>query len=173
MPNIWLIGDTHFYHENILKYENRPFSSVDKMNKALISNWNSKVKSRDKIIVLGDFCFGAIQHAKEILDQLNGYKVLVMGNHDTVSPKRFIEAGFDEVYRYPIIYDGFYILSHEPMYVNSNMPYANIFAHVHSNKAYADASEQTFCVSVERPALNYYPIEFEKVKRIMESYRDK
>ena len=64
MPNIWLIGDTHFYHENILKYENRSFSSVDEMNKALISNWNSKVKSRDKIIVLGDFCFGAIQHAK-------------------------------------------------------------------------------------------------------------
>lgn len=171
MPNVWMIGDPHFYHNNIIKYENRPFSSVDEMNKALIDNWNSKVRKDDKVIVAGDFCFKATEHAKEILDNLKGYKILIMGNHDTVSPMRFIEAGFKEVYRYPIIYDGFYIISHEPMYVNANTPYANIFAHVHSNPAYADYTSQTFCVSVERPELNYYPIEFNRIKKLMSSVK--
>lgn len=168
MPNIWMIGDPHFYHKNIIEYENRPFSSVDEMNNTLINNWNSRVKRRDKIFVLGDFCFGASSHAEEILRNLSGYKVLIMGNHDTLSPKSFLKAGFDEVYRHPIIYDGFYILSHEPMYVNSNMPYANIFAHVHSNPTYANYSKQTFCVSVERPDLMYYPIEFNRIKKLMQ-----
>lgn len=169
MCAIWVIGDTHFYHERIIRYENRPFESVEEMNQALINNWNSKVKKNDKIFMLGDFSLCTKLKMEGIVRQLNGYKVLIIGNHDTYSPAVYVEAGFAEAYRYPIIYDGFWILSHEPMYINSNMPYANIFAHVHGNPEYRDYSQQTFCASVERKALNYSPIRLDEVKKLMQT----
>lgn len=168
MSDLWIIGDPHFYHKNIISYENRPFSSVEEMNKALIDNWNSRISNHEKAIILGDFCFGANKHGAETAKQLNGYKILIMGNHDTMSPGAYLEMGFREVYRYPIIYDGFWMLSHEPLYINQNMPYANIFAHVHGNPAYADVSKQSFCASAERKALNYYPIKLSDIKKLME-----
>ncbi len=63
--------------------------------------------------------------------------------------------------QYPVIYNEWFILSHEPVYINSNMPYANIYGHVHSNPSYADYSAQSFCVSAER--INYTPIEFSQI----------
>jgi len=36
-------ADTHFYHGNILKLSNRPFTSVEEMYHSLIANWNAVV----------------------------------------------------------------------------------------------------------------------------------
>lgn len=43
---VFLISDTHFDHENIIKYCSRPFKSKDEMNKTIIDNWNSVVGFR-------------------------------------------------------------------------------------------------------------------------------
>ncbi len=88
------------------------------------------------------------------------HKTLIIGNHDKDrSVAWWRETGFNEVYQYPIIYNDFFILSHEPVYLNENMPYANIHGHIHHLK-YAD--RQFFNVSVE--CIDYTPISFEKVK---------
>jgi calcineurin-like phosphoesterase family protein len=167
MANTWFIADTHFSHNNILKYENRPFDDIMDMNNKLIAYWNSTVKNDDKIFILGDFALCKKETIKEIVEQLHGYKVLIMGNHDQLSPKSYIELGFNEVSRYPVILEQFWILSHAPMYLNESMPYANIFGHVHSNPEYKDYSAQSICVSVERAHMNYRPISFNKVKELM------
>ena len=65
----------------------------------------------------------------------------------------------------PVIYKNFFMLSHEPLYINSNMPYANFYGHVHANPSYKDASKQSVCVSVER--IDYTPVEFEKLRASM------
>lgn len=88
---------------------------------------------------------------------------LVKGNHDTKSNSEYRKFGFEEVYDHPIIIDGFWILSHDALYVNSNMPYANLFGHVHNSPIVKDYSNQHYCVSVER--INYTPIEFNAIKR--------
>ena len=64
-----------------------------------------------------------------------------------------------------VIYKDFYLLSHEPMYINTNMPYANFYGHVHGNPSYKDACKQSVCVSVER--ISYAPIQFEELRERM------
>jgi len=163
MGKIYFIADTHFGDDRIRRYENRPFATVEQMDIELKNNWNSKVNSEDTVYVLGDF--GAEGYEKEILKGLNGTKYLLKGNHDTKSNEEYRSFGFSEVYDYPIIIDGFWILSHDALYVNENMPYANLFGHVHGSPIIKDYSKQHYCVSAER--IDYSPIDFEKIKEII------
>lgn len=151
---IYFIADTHFSEENIMRYENRPFLDIAEMNNELLVRWNSVVNQDDEVYILGDF--GADGQEKIILNQLKGKKYLVKGNHDIKSNQYYRDAGFEEVYDHPIIIKDFWILSHDPLYVNRNMPYANLFGHVHNSPIIKTYSEQHYCVSVER--IRYTPI---------------
>jgi calcineurin-like phosphoesterase family protein len=162
---IFFIADTHFGHGNIIKYENRPFQDIYEMDHVLIENWNKVVNQGDEVFVLGDFSFYGKDKTKTICGSLKGRKTLIMGNHDTKTPDFYLECGFENVSRYPIIFNDFWMLSHEPLYINGNMPYANIFGHVHSSKVYADYSKQSFCACVERT--EYTPVEFSRIKILM------
>ena len=162
---IYFIADTHFSEENIMWYENRPFPDVTEMNDELLIRWNGVVNQDDEVYVLGDF--GADGQEKSILNQLNGKKYLIKGNHDVKSNEYYREAGFEEVYDHPIIIRDFWILSHEPLYVNRNMPYANIFGHVHDSPIVKTYSEHHYCVSVER--INYTPISLDDIISMIQS----
>lgn len=79
----YYIADCHFYHRNLLTHlDNRPFSSVEEMNECMIEKWNSKVRTNDEVIVLGDFSFGDGEETNAILSELNGRIYLIKGNHD-------------------------------------------------------------------------------------------
>lgn len=79
MPT-FLISDTHFGHP--LMAGLRGFSSIDEMDHAFISNWNRVVDEDDEVWHLGDVYICSDKRATEILNQLNGRKHLVLGNHD-------------------------------------------------------------------------------------------
>ena len=160
MAKDFFIADTHFGGENIRRYENRPFVNAAEMDEKLIENWNCTVAMEDTVYVLGDFSdYIDAKKEMEILSKLNGMKILVMGNHDRHrTPQEWRDVGFAECYPMPVIYKDFFMLSHEPLYINSNMPYANFYGHVHGNPSYKDASKQSVCVSVER--IDYTPVEF-------------
>ena len=157
---VFFIADTHFGEDSILRYENRPFLSVEEMDTEMISRWNSAVGAEDVVYHLGDF--GADGREAEVLSALNGVKFLIKGNHDTKSNSAYRGFGFSEVYDHPIILDGFWILSHDALYVNTNMPYACLFGHVHANPIVRDFSPQHFCVSAER--IGFAPVGFEVIK---------
>ena len=164
----FIIADTHFCDKNIIPFANRPFADVEEMNNAMIEKWNSVVGESDEVYVVGDY-MDVSGVGKNLLGKLNGKKYLIKGNHDTLSNEVYRQMGFAEVYDVPIILDGFFILSHEPLYMNETMPYVNIFGHVHNNPIYKDCSKQHFCVSVERPHMSYVPIPFAKIKDIVQS----
>lgn len=157
---IYFIGDLHFGDENIIKFDNRPFNTVEEMDKELIKRWNAAVTVDDDIYINGDI--GNIN--SDTLSQLNGNKYLIMGNHDELLPYGYIEMGFVNAYDHPIILEDFYIISHEPMYVNNNSPYANIFAHIHNNPMYKGVSTRSFCTSACRSKVNYSPVSFQYIK---------
>lgn len=79
---IFWTSDPHFYHKSIIKYANRPFSTVEKMNETLIKNWNQKVPKSAKIFILGDLAFTSnVKTIADLLAQLHGEKHLILGNH--------------------------------------------------------------------------------------------
>lgn len=92
----WFISDTHFSHNNIIKYAGRPFANVDEMNQALINNWNQSIGKDDQVFFLGDFGLGDIDHLQSICSQLNGHKICILGNHDK-NASWMNRVGFDVV----------------------------------------------------------------------------
>ena len=55
---VWFTSDTHFWHDNIIRFCNRPFESVVEMNEELIRRWNETVPADGVVFHLGDFSFG-------------------------------------------------------------------------------------------------------------------
>lgn len=81
---IFLTSDPHFGHANIIRYTDRPFSSVEEMDETLIKNFNRVVGPDDTLYILGDFSmhrdFDKLIYYR---DQLNCKHIhLIYGNHD-------------------------------------------------------------------------------------------
>ena len=75
-------ADLHLGHENIIRFDGRPFRNAEEMDEFLIEKWNGKVKDEDVVYVAGDFCFRSGRNPVEYLKRLKGRKRLVIGNHD-------------------------------------------------------------------------------------------
>lgn len=88
-------ADTHFQHDAIRHYCQRPFASVGEMDNSLIAMWNGVVGKRDVVYHLGDVFFGDEDKALGLLRRLNGKKFLVPGNHDTSSRIGVLEKAFE------------------------------------------------------------------------------
>lgn len=78
-------ADTHFGHLNILRYDNRPASTIEEHDRMLVERWNNVVMSWDTVIHHGDVALGTFVESIQKVHLLNGYKVLVSGNHDRIS----------------------------------------------------------------------------------------
>lgn len=80
---IFFTSDLHFGHENVLKFDNRPFQTVEEMDEELIRRWNNKVGKGDLVYVLGDMIWKTeTNEAAALIKKLNGQIVLIKGNHD-------------------------------------------------------------------------------------------
>lgn len=166
---IFYISDTHFGHKNILKYDNRPYFTVAEMDADLIKRWNNAVKPTDTVYHLGDFSWLKPAEESEILQQLNGTKILIRGNHD-YKPT----AEWSEVLPFAEIVDNgrHVILSHFPIasYKNMTHGYYHLYGHVHNSfedglfDAYRRAWEKhyekqmrSFNVGCMNPLMDYTP----------------
>lgn len=112
---VYFTSDNHFGHTNVIKYCGRPFrcsqhlttpnemflpceACTARMDKEMIRRWNERVGPSDKVFHLGDFSMGCPkERIPRILDRLNGYKILIRGNHDR-SKGFMLNSGFDEVH---------------------------------------------------------------------------
>lgn len=132
-------GDLHFYHSNIIKYENRPFKNVDEMNKVMVEKWNAKVTKQDNVFIIGDFAFSTPDQAIDIASKLNGKKHLIFGNHDkVVRNNKLVRECFEFCKEYHVVYENDLpiILFHYPIAVWDRKHYGSLhlYGHVHSNK---------------------------------------
>jgi calcineurin-like phosphoesterase family protein len=149
---IFFIGDTHIGHQNILKFEpeNRPFETIDEHDQILCNNWNSVIGPDDIVWHLGDVFFGSDERVKTYLQQLNGHKYLVMGNHDRIVPgnKEVLLQFFEKIYGVAYYKDG--ILSHIPIHpaqLESRFKF-NIHGHMHSHNIQDDRYYNVSCEQI-------------------------
>ena len=111
------IADTHFSHNNVIRFDNRPFATVEEMETELIQRWNQAIlKFDDTVHILGDFCWGKEDEWVHLLNELAGNKVLVRGNHDLKNMSSRLRNMFQDIKDYKEITDGgrHVILSHYP-----------------------------------------------------------
>lgn len=148
---LFLTGDLHLGHKRILicEKEYRNYSTIEAMHEAIICNWNKKVKKENKTIILGDLTFTNQKVTTDIVNQLNGTKYLIKGNHDRKPNQWYRDCGIQEVYDYPIMINNYCLLSHEP-FLYLKEPFINIYAHVHSSKNFLTFTPTSICVSMER-----------------------
>ena len=76
--SVFFTSDWHLHHTQVIKFSNRPFKDIHHMHRVLINNYNSTVPPHGLCYFLGDVGFPD----KEIISQLNGKKIVLMGNHD-------------------------------------------------------------------------------------------
>lgn len=134
---MWFCSDHHFDHDNIISFCGRPFKDSAEMNEALIVNHNSLVRPIDHCWFLGDLHMGknasAGQRVVSLIKRMNGHKRLILGNHDHLDMRFYLEAGFDKVrstYNH-----GEFIFSHIPLHPASLIRFrANVHGHIHNNQ---------------------------------------
>jgi len=156
MYKVFFISDLHLGHKNILNFAqgHRGGETVDEHDRWLVEQWNSVVlNKKDVVYVLGDIAFD--KEKLKLIGQMNGNKVLLMGNHDHYTLEEY------QKYFYKIIwfqkYKGFW-LSHCPIHPDELRGRYNIHGHVHQ-KSIQDRRYINVCVEV----LGGTPIEFSKI----------
>ena len=116
----YYIADLHFGHGTLNDHMDcRGFSSTEEMNQHMIDQWNSRVRSNDEVVILGDFCISTTgKEVNEILARLKGRKYLIVGNHDKYIERRsFDRSAFKWIENYKELKDNKrrIILSHYPI----------------------------------------------------------
>lgn len=115
----YFISDTHFYHENVINFDKRPFKTIEEMNQTLIDNWNDTIKAGDDVYILGDFCWLTPQSPKyqELINQLKGNKHLILGNHDKEHMPDSVKKKFVSISSFKEVTDNrkHVLLCHYPM----------------------------------------------------------
>lgn len=100
---IFFTSDWHIGHGNCLRLDSRPFTDLPHMHRVLANNFNATVPENGVTYFLGDIGLCAQTLLREILDSLNGTKVLILGNHDK-NPNAMYRMGFDVVLNAATIY---------------------------------------------------------------------
>lgn len=157
----YIISDTHFNHEEIIGYCNRPNNHEDRLAKSMIM-----LKEEDCLIHLGDFCLGqeAVQH-EAVIKNMQCRKILVMGNHDSKSWSWYMKHGWDFVCdSFRLKYAGKIIMfSHKPEPWDGVWE-INVHGHLHNlghrDKEFKELKQWHRLYAPE--LMNYQPIELAK-----------
>jgi len=184
--NVWFTSDHHFFHKNIIRLCNRPFSDMQEMSDKLIEKWNSVVQPNDYVFNLGDFCWsGSSDQWIKLLDKLNGIQILVIGNHDDRKCVEKVEKHYTPNQITSIVTKLLsvkerlevrcgkrrYILDHFPQYNWEGKHHGvyHLHGHIHE-KNNEIGTINSYNVSVERN--DYRPISLVEVNQILDKQKE-
>ena len=155
MGKIFLIADSHFGAKEVIRVFKRPFKTVREMDRVMEENWNRVIGPDDTVISVGDFTWDP-KNRERLLNELNGNKILIRGNHDCGGP----EAGGDAMvfeYRRQMVY-----LIHNPDHAPGYWEGWIIHGHHHwrmPDYPFIDGRWKTINVACE--LINYTPVDID------------
>ena len=168
---VYLTSDTHFGHKNIIEYTNRPFQTVEEMDKTLINNINDTVGEDDELYILGDFCMqGGYEKRSRYRNLIKCKNVhLILGNHDTRLVDTFKPSPFQSEQDYIELKfkNTKFCLSHYPFLSWNGRELGAIMCHghIHSNSRSNEINQwqqiRRFDVGVD--ANNYTPVSLDYI----------
>merc|ERR1711975_1246 len=150
MSKTFFISDLHLGHSNIYKVpfrtaegeRMRRFLTMQEAEDFMVEQWNSVVKERDTVYVLGDVAFNI--KGLERMREMKGRKILISGNHDGLETKEYL--------RYFAKVQGI-------RYMKKQGFTLNIHGHLHTYKI-----DDPRYVNVSVEQLNYTPISLKNLK---------
>lgn len=134
------------------------------MNEYMVYRHNLVVQPNDRVYMLGDIAF----HKRDLvyLARMNGRKVLIKGNHDTLDLKDYLPY-FDDI-RGSHQFDGI-IMTHIPIHTESFSRWKlNCHGHLHYRRVLKEGTKipDPRYLNVSMECLpNYTPYSLEEVKK--------
>lgn len=166
--DVFFYADPHFGHDGIIEPTKRPWKNSVIMDRHLIRMYNEIVKENDYVFIIGDFSMKTSLHKHyiyQIAQKLNGIKILILGNHDSLNPFDYVEFGFHSVHTsLDIELMGYkFILNHDPaihvMCENS------ILIHGHVHDLYKTMGN---CVNVSVEMWDFKPVSIYEIVGLIE-----
>lgn len=136
----YFISDLHVGHKNVLKFDSRPFETIEKHDITIVKNWNNCITDNDTVYLLGDISWYSPQMTREFIHILKGKKVWILGNHDhKLQKNQELRKEFEEITDYKDIKlpNGKHlILCHYPIpcFKNHLRGSYHFYGHVHNSK---------------------------------------
>jgi calcineurin-like phosphoesterase family protein len=159
MSQIYVTSNHFFGRPNIIKINNRPYSSPEEMDEDMIMKWNSKVKSEDIVYHLGNLFWDPLK-GSEYLERMNGKITLIPTKNDKASieifkiPNVSLKEG-KHVIELP---DLGIVMSHYPMEDWNGKDVGTLHIHGGKSEIKNDLTvSRRFNCSVE--LWDYYPVE--------------
>lgn len=160
---IFFTADPHFFHNAVLDFERRPFSTIEEMNNEIIKRWNVVVSNKDDIYILGDISFGKKAETTALLKLLNGRKYLINGNHDKLNlEQKELFVWTKDYYKLKAL-DHKFILFHYPIFAWDRKEKGSIHLHGHTHGNSHDDIEIENKINVGMDLWSYAPVSIEEI----------
>lgn len=157
----WISSDWHIGHDNIRRFSNRPFASLEEMEASCVAECQAKLRPGDRFIYLGDLHWAKNPHPidsflqKILTPQVQFF--FVRGNHDYQIDK--VRKLADEHGKYKITLikeifefqygDNFIVCSHYPLLSWNKDKYGSYMFHGHTHGRIQDLNKGMKRVDIE------------------------
>lgn len=174
MRKVWVCSDHHLGHVGIITFTDcsgqviRKFKTIEEHDTTIITRHNELVAPNDRVYFLGDVAIN--RRCIQMVEKMNGRKVLIKGNHDIFRLKDYVPY-FEDIRAYKIFPTKGVILSHIPVHREqlTGRFGINVHGHTHANimtrwNGVDKVWEKDPCyINVCMEKTNYKPVELEQL----------
>ena len=160
---LFFTSDTHFGDPRALRFDHRPFRTLDDHDAALIERWNGVVAANDTVWHLGDVALGPPpERVAALVAALHGEKHLITGNNDDAVTRALPLWASVQAYAELVVDDTMLVICHYAFRTWNGMGHGSINLHGHSHGALRPQTRQ-YDVGVD--VWDYTPVTLEQIRK--------